>query len=315
MRGCVNRFLLFGLDEDVRDALTDKSECRTTDRRLLHLVALTPQTDLVYIFELNCTVSIELSVTDKCSDNVLMYGLAMQSCKHGLRPVDRCFFCMQRIPSDSYADFSLCSAHLDHISLVKTTIPDAAPAQPAAVSQENKDEVKEKGKNDEQKNKEKTKTEGEKEKEKKDEEKKDEEKKDEEKTDKERKDEGKKDEEKKDEEKSKEKKRNDLEEAKAKDDRETEKRDKKDSEVKEAEIKKVEDKKEEDLKKDAENPIVTPVSDEDENTDKNKGLDALTDQSRGLDALAGEAMGLIQKNGSCDRKPFLYWRHQTWTGL
>uniref|UniRef100_A0A8R1Y2A4 Uncharacterized protein n=1 Tax=Onchocerca volvulus TaxID=6282 RepID=A0A8R1Y2A4_ONCVO len=149
---------------------------------------------------------------------------------------------------------------------VKTTIPDAAPAQPAAVSQENKDEVKEKGKNDEQKNKEKTKTEGEKEKEKKDEEKKDEEKKDEEKTDKERKDEGKKDEEKKDEEKSKEKKRNDLEEAKAKDDRETEKRDKKDSEVKEVEIKKVEDKKEEDLKKDAENPIVTPVSDEDEIT-------------------------------------------------
>lgn len=49
MRGCMNRFLLFGLDEDVRDALTDKSECRTTDRRLFHLVALTPQTDLVSI--------------------------------------------------------------------------------------------------------------------------------------------------------------------------------------------------------------------------------------------------------------------------
>ncbi|OZC11599.1 hypothetical protein X798_01460 [Onchocerca flexuosa] len=108
MRGCVNRFLLFGLDEDVRDALTDKSECRTTDRRLLHLVALTPQTDLVYIFELNC-------------GNVLMYGPAMQSRKHGLRPVDRCFFCMQRIPSDSYADFSLRSAHLDDISLVHVT--------------------------------------------------------------------------------------------------------------------------------------------------------------------------------------------------
>lgn len=47
MRGCVDRFLLFGIDEDVRDALTDKSECRPTDRRLLHLVSLTPQTDLV----------------------------------------------------------------------------------------------------------------------------------------------------------------------------------------------------------------------------------------------------------------------------
>lgn len=56
MRGCVNRFLLFGLDEDVRDALTDKSECRTTDRRLLHLVALTPQTDLVIMC--SCTGSL-----------------------------------------------------------------------------------------------------------------------------------------------------------------------------------------------------------------------------------------------------------------
>uniref|UniRef100_A0A1I8EHI9 Uncharacterized protein n=1 Tax=Wuchereria bancrofti TaxID=6293 RepID=A0A1I8EHI9_WUCBA len=56
MRGCVNRFLLFGLDEDVRDALMDKSECRTTDRRLLHLVALTPQTDLVIMC--SCTGSL-----------------------------------------------------------------------------------------------------------------------------------------------------------------------------------------------------------------------------------------------------------------
>ncbi|VDN02813.1 unnamed protein product [Thelazia callipaeda] len=48
MRGCVNRFLLFGIDEDVREALAEKSECRTTDRRLLHLVALTPETDLVH---------------------------------------------------------------------------------------------------------------------------------------------------------------------------------------------------------------------------------------------------------------------------
>lgn len=65
MRGCVNRFLLFGLDEDVRDALSDKSECRTTDRRLLQLVALTPQTDLVYILEFDYIVSIELSINDK----------------------------------------------------------------------------------------------------------------------------------------------------------------------------------------------------------------------------------------------------------
>uniref|UniRef100_A0A914R520 Uncharacterized protein n=1 Tax=Parascaris equorum TaxID=6256 RepID=A0A914R520_PAREQ len=47
MRGCVDRFLLFGLDEDVRDALVDRSECRATDRQLLHLVSLSPDTDLV----------------------------------------------------------------------------------------------------------------------------------------------------------------------------------------------------------------------------------------------------------------------------
>ncbi|VDK86098.1 unnamed protein product [Litomosoides sigmodontis] len=56
MRGCVNRFLLFGLDEDVRDALSEKSECRTTDRRLFHLVALTPNTDLVIMC--SCTGSL-----------------------------------------------------------------------------------------------------------------------------------------------------------------------------------------------------------------------------------------------------------------
>uniref|UniRef100_A0A9J2PWS4 UPAR/Ly6 domain-containing protein n=1 Tax=Ascaris lumbricoides TaxID=6252 RepID=A0A9J2PWS4_ASCLU len=49
MRGCVDRFLLFGLDEDVRDALVDRSECRATDRQLLHLVSLSPDTDLVLV--------------------------------------------------------------------------------------------------------------------------------------------------------------------------------------------------------------------------------------------------------------------------
>ncbi|VDK54695.1 unnamed protein product [Anisakis simplex] len=53
MRGCVDRFLLFGLDEDVRDALVDRNECRATDRQLLHLVSLTPDTDLVGYFSLS----------------------------------------------------------------------------------------------------------------------------------------------------------------------------------------------------------------------------------------------------------------------
>ncbi|MCP9259281.1 BMA-HOT-4 [Dirofilaria immitis] len=107
MRGCMNRFLLFGLDEDVRDALTDKSECRTTDRRLLHLVALSPQTDLVYIFEFDCVASIKLLISGNQynGDNVLMYGIAMQLCQYGLCLVNRSYFFMQRISSDVYVDF------------------------------------------------------------------------------------------------------------------------------------------------------------------------------------------------------------------
>ncbi|VDN90135.1 unnamed protein product [Brugia pahangi] len=112
MRGCVNRFLLFGLDEDVRDALTDKSECRTTDRRLLHLVALTPQTDLfiplLHYASLNLCISF-------AGDNVLMYWFTMQLCQHGPCAVDRCFLHTERILCSPYADFSLHCSLLDDI--------------------------------------------------------------------------------------------------------------------------------------------------------------------------------------------------------
>ncbi|KAM3723769.1 Phosphoglucosamine mutase [Dirofilaria immitis] len=108
MRGCMNRFLLFGLDEDVRDALTDKSECRTTDRRLLHLVALSPQTDLSEKADLE-------------GDNVLMYGIAMQLCQYGLCLVNRSYFFMQRISSDVYVDFLLRYTLLDDICLIHAT--------------------------------------------------------------------------------------------------------------------------------------------------------------------------------------------------
>lgn len=47
MRGCVNRFLLFGIDDDVQVALADRSNCRMMDRRLLDLIPLSPSTDLV----------------------------------------------------------------------------------------------------------------------------------------------------------------------------------------------------------------------------------------------------------------------------
>ncbi|VDN59641.1 unnamed protein product [Dracunculus medinensis] len=46
MRGCVNRFLLFGIDDDVQVALADRSNCRMMDRRLLDLIPLSPSTDL-----------------------------------------------------------------------------------------------------------------------------------------------------------------------------------------------------------------------------------------------------------------------------
>uniref|UniRef100_A0A8R1Y5K8 Uncharacterized protein n=1 Tax=Onchocerca volvulus TaxID=6282 RepID=A0A8R1Y5K8_ONCVO len=92
MRGCVNRFLLFGLDEDVRDALTDKSECRTTDRRLLHLVALTPQTDLVIMC--SCTGSLcnhanmdyvlSIAVSSACNAFLLILMLIFHCALHTL---------------------------------------------------------------------------------------------------------------------------------------------------------------------------------------------------------------------------------------
>ncbi|MFH4976215.1 hypothetical protein AB6A40_002924 [Gnathostoma spinigerum] len=49
MRGCVDRLLLFGIDEDVRDAMIERPECRATDRQLLRLVSLSPDTDLVLV--------------------------------------------------------------------------------------------------------------------------------------------------------------------------------------------------------------------------------------------------------------------------
>uniref|UniRef100_A0A0R3RQ27 ZP domain-containing protein n=1 Tax=Elaeophora elaphi TaxID=1147741 RepID=A0A0R3RQ27_9BILA len=117
MRGCVNRFLLFGLDEDVRDALTDRSECRATDRRLLHLVALTPQTDLTY-----SSPFYSLSLSFIPGDNVLMYGLTVQLCQHGPHLVDRHFLCLQHIPSDAYVDSSLHYALLHDNFLIPPVI-------------------------------------------------------------------------------------------------------------------------------------------------------------------------------------------------
>uniref|UniRef100_A0A1I7ZYY4 Saposin B-type domain-containing protein n=1 Tax=Steinernema glaseri TaxID=37863 RepID=A0A1I7ZYY4_9BILA len=68
LRGCVDRLLLFGLDDDVRDAITSyENSCRTTDRHLLQMVALSPENHLV----LMCTCSGRL-----CNDRDMEYVLS-----------------------------------------------------------------------------------------------------------------------------------------------------------------------------------------------------------------------------------------------
>uniref|UniRef100_A0A0N5ABT3 Protein quiver n=1 Tax=Syphacia muris TaxID=451379 RepID=A0A0N5ABT3_9BILA len=42
IRGCIDRFLLFGLDEDVHNAFVIKNGCRIADRQLLNLKPLQP---------------------------------------------------------------------------------------------------------------------------------------------------------------------------------------------------------------------------------------------------------------------------------
>ncbi|TKR76814.1 hypothetical protein L596_017894 [Steinernema carpocapsae] len=68
LRGCVDRLLLFGLDDDVRDAITSyENSCRTTDRHLLQMVALSPDNHLV----LMCTCTGRL-----CNDRDMEYVLS-----------------------------------------------------------------------------------------------------------------------------------------------------------------------------------------------------------------------------------------------
>ncbi|CAI4232314.1 unnamed protein product [Auanema sp. JU1783] len=50
LRGCVDRLLLFGLDDDVRNVLTQpypQRICRQTDRKLLRLQPLSEESELV----------------------------------------------------------------------------------------------------------------------------------------------------------------------------------------------------------------------------------------------------------------------------
>uniref|UniRef100_A0AC35TIR5 Protein quiver n=1 Tax=Rhabditophanes sp. KR3021 TaxID=114890 RepID=A0AC35TIR5_9BILA len=75
IRGCVDRLLLFGMDEDVKDAIiTYHKTCRWTDRHLLQLISLTRNSQNV----LMCTCSGEIcnggdmrTRTDSNSSSVL----------------------------------------------------------------------------------------------------------------------------------------------------------------------------------------------------------------------------------------------------
>ncbi|CAB3402498.1 unnamed protein product [Caenorhabditis bovis] len=72
MRGCVDRLLLFGLDDDVRNVLSGydtQRVCRRTDRKLLRLYPLTTQTDLVNL----CTC-----VGDFCNEHDMLRELNSQ---------------------------------------------------------------------------------------------------------------------------------------------------------------------------------------------------------------------------------------------
>uniref|UniRef100_A0A1I7TEW0 C2 domain-containing protein n=1 Tax=Caenorhabditis tropicalis TaxID=1561998 RepID=A0A1I7TEW0_9PELO len=70
IRGCVDRLLLFGLDDDVRNVLSDYENrriCRTTDRKLLRLFPLSAQTDVVQFCSCN---------GDFCNDHDMLRELS-----------------------------------------------------------------------------------------------------------------------------------------------------------------------------------------------------------------------------------------------
>uniref|UniRef100_A0A0N5C948 Protein quiver n=1 Tax=Strongyloides papillosus TaxID=174720 RepID=A0A0N5C948_STREA len=53
LRGCVDRLLLFGMDDDVKDAIiTYHKSCRSTDRHLLQLISLSK--DSQYVLMCTC---------------------------------------------------------------------------------------------------------------------------------------------------------------------------------------------------------------------------------------------------------------------
>lgn len=73
MRGCLDRFMLFGLDTDIKISISGsrKRICRTMDRRLMNLVPLNDDFPLVLICscvgDLCNDDEVESSSTIRCS--------------------------------------------------------------------------------------------------------------------------------------------------------------------------------------------------------------------------------------------------------
>ncbi|KAK6009125.1 hypothetical protein OSTOST_25976 [Ostertagia ostertagi] len=69
LRGCVDRLLLFGLDDDVRSVLsayTSQRVCRETNRKILRLYPLSTDSDVVTL----CSC-----VGDHCNDQDMLMAL------------------------------------------------------------------------------------------------------------------------------------------------------------------------------------------------------------------------------------------------
>ncbi|VDM53926.1 unnamed protein product, partial [Angiostrongylus costaricensis] len=78
LRGCVDRLLLFGLDDDVRNVLSTYNSqhvCRETNRKILRLYPLSTDSDVVTL----CSCS-----GDQCNDHDMLMALNSSDRTHKL---------------------------------------------------------------------------------------------------------------------------------------------------------------------------------------------------------------------------------------
>lgn len=98
MRGCMDRLLLFGMDVDIKDAITSRHYgCKTMDRHLIQLVPLHKEIPLVRAFEkkkscrypfilsFNCALGKVHCLRRVLGPSVHMYGLYVQQSRCSIR--------------------------------------------------------------------------------------------------------------------------------------------------------------------------------------------------------------------------------------